>query len=158
MINILSILPLLSFAAAQTVPPGCDNYESCLQINDQYVASTCSPMTNATMASICICYARANRKNCFLQCTGDPVVQQAALAFENELIAACSAVGLNPKALPPAPWNTYSLTVTASSTGTASSKTSSAPSADSTKVKSSGNTLNVLGVVFGAFIGMVFAL
>ena len=81
------------------------------------------------------------------------------MAFENELTAACSAVGLNPKALPPAPWNTYTLTVAASSTGTASTKTSSAPSAESSKNSSSGgNTLNVLGIVFGAFIGMVLAL
>ena len=147
----------LAGASSQDTTPGCITYTPCIEQNDIYVSSTCQPMTNATMSAICMCYANANRNLCFLQCPNDPVVQNAAAAFQSTLVASCSAVNLNPKALPPAPWVTF----TSSRSPVSATGITASPTASSTSVipaKNTGNPVGNIGIAIVAVVAMFFAI
>lgn len=88
-------------------------YDQCLVNNDQFYSSTCQPMVNQTMQTICQCYRYVNRKLCFSNCAQDVITSNAVVLqdFQNTqafITSDCGAAGLNPNSpLPqPAPWQT----------------------------------------------------
>lgn len=115
-------------------------------------------MTNATMSAVCMCYANVNRNLCFLQCPNDETVQTAASAFQSTLVSSCSAVNLNPKALPPAPWVTYQPTTLVKTTSTSQSAPTSQVTQVPTAQQSSGTPVPNIGIAFVAVIAMFFAI
>lgn len=153
-------LNFVILAATVLAQQNCDdtNFGACLQQNQVFLDSTCSPLqkNDPTNYQKCLCYQLVNTKNCYAQCPNNSTVQtQFTTGVLASLNAQCKTAQLDPNNLPqPAPWVTYTATATAgSSTQTIAG---SAPTGTSTqKASSNGLSGSAYALALG-IVGMLF--
>ncbi|KAJ3323100.1 hypothetical protein HDV06_002112 [Boothiomyces sp. JEL0866] len=147
-------------AAAVLAQQNCDdtNFAACLQQNQIFLDSTCTPLQkpDPTNYQKCLCYQLVNAKICYAQCPNNSTVQtQFTNGVLVNLNAQCKTAQLDPNNLPqPAPWVTYTATSTVgSSTQTVAG--SAASGTTTQKASANGLTGSAYALALG-IVGMLF--
>jgi hypothetical protein len=102
----------LLLAAQIHAQEGCEstNIGRCKGDAEIFRSSTCDPLMarNRTHYDHCLCYHFVNLGLCYLQCQSQAAIQEHQGQVIPQITAQCTAVQLNPRALPQPPiWQTF---------------------------------------------------